>query len=494
MYEERKLHPIALVKEIVVNFRKNVIPIIVVLFSIFQGLRQSAMLGMWLLPILVALLILLILAPAVIKYLTYRYKLDEKGLRVKYGLFFRKNIYIPYERIQTVQQKQWFFYVPFHVVQILVETAGTSGKAEADLSAVPTSTAKELKDLRDGKKAEIEKTSEPDLAKSDPFAVPKKDEDAIRTIELKTKELLLMAVTSGGVFGGFIILIGVLSQYQEAIPREWLEEGINQAIRLGIVLFVIAAILLLLILWGISILATLFRFFQFKLKQFDDHLVIEKGLFERNTTTIKFDRIQGVVLIESPFRQMLKLASIKLITAGSSGDREQSGDILLIPIMKKQAAIETLHQILPNYHFERETIQSLPKKNRARFLFIYLVWTVLPFLAATLLFFPYGLIAVILPILGGLKAVASFRATGYSFSEQTLLLRSRPAFSKTTYLIRKERIQSMNVKRSIWMERTKTNHLHVALKSGNSSSTPFLRYLTGSGAKELYDWYRPNHD
>ncbi|EUJ19064.1 YbtB protein [Listeria aquatica FSL S10-1188] len=164
MYSERKLHPIALLKEMFDNLRKSIIPIVIGLFYIFQAIKNNQWFQAWLFPILIIIVILLMFAPAMIKYWTYRYTLEEKGLRIKYGLIFRKNIFIPYERIQTVQQKQWFFFIPFNVVQILVETAGTSGKAEADLSAVPKSVAQELKDLRDGKKAEkaVEQGENPD--------------------------------------------------------------------------------------------------------------------------------------------------------------------------------------------------------------------------------------------------------------------------------------------------------------------------------------------
>lgn len=494
MYSERKLHPIALLKEMFDNLRKSIIPIVIGLFYIFQAIKNNQWFQVWLFPILIVIVILLMLAPAAIKYWTYRYTLEEKGLRIKYGLIFRKNIFIPYERIQTVQQKQWFFFIPFNVVQILVETAGTSGKAEADLSAVPKSVAQELKDLRDGKKAEkaVEQGENPDQAIENSFAVQNESEDSLRTVELKTKELLLMAVTSSGVFGSLALIIAFLSQFWEAIPEEWLASGFEQAIQLGVLLFVILAILLLIVLWIFSIILTLFKFFQFKLHQFEDHLVVEKGLFERDTTTIKYERIQGVVIVESPLRQMLRLVSVKIITAGGADEQNQSGNILLIPIMKKQLALETIKEILPAYHFEETKIEKLPKQNRARFLMIYLGWSIIPFLILSVLFYPFGLIALLLPLLAGLKAMASFRATGFSLSEGTLLLRARPFLSKTTHLVRKERIQSMKVSRSIWMERTKTNHLSIALKSGESETTPFLRYLAGEQTERIYKWYHPN--
>lgn len=113
MYEDRRLHPIALIKELIVSVRQSIIPIAVVIFTLFRNFSGKGILSWWMYPLLVIALIILLLAPALIKYFTYRYRMDDKGIRVKYGLFFKKNIFIPYERIQTVQQKQWFFLHAF---------------------------------------------------------------------------------------------------------------------------------------------------------------------------------------------------------------------------------------------------------------------------------------------------------------------------------------------------------------------------------------------
>ncbi|WP_088825560.1 PH domain-containing protein [Listeria goaensis] len=491
MFEERKLHPIALIKEIIVNVRQNIVPIFVGFFSAFQAIRNNGFLPMWLLVLILILLALLILAPAFLKYMTYRYTLEAEGIRIKYGFVFRKNIYIPYERIQTIQEKQWFFYIPFNVTQILIETAGTKGKAEGDLSAVPKSVATELRDLREGKREEAATIEENNL--ENPFDVPKikESEKPIQTITLKTNQLLLMAVTSSGVLGGFVILLALFGQFQEVIPDDLISESYDQIVKLGVFMFVILAILALLIMWGVSIVATLFKYFQFKLKQFENHLEIEKGLLQRNHTTIRLERIQGVIITESPFRQMLGLVAVKLITAGSSGDKEHSGDILMLPIMKKKEALTIIQDVLPQYHVPNEALKHAPKSSLKRFIWIYFIWTIIPAIVASVLFYPLGFIALILPALAVLKAILSYRATGFHFASGTVLFRSRPFLSKTSHLVRKERIQAMHVRQSVWMAKSKTNHIQIAIKSGNSSTAAYLRYLGDEQTTELYAWYRP---
>ncbi|MBF2456214.1 PH domain-containing protein [Listeria welshimeri] len=489
MFEERSLHPIALIKEIITNIRRNIVPIVVGLFSVFRAINSRGYLPNWAVYLIIVIVVLLVLTPAVLKYITYKYTLEDQGIRIKYGLIFRKNTYIPYERIQTVQKKQWFFFIPFNVCQVLIETAGGNGKAEADLVAVPVGVVDELKDLRDGKKAAIQEvapeTEEKEVAEAEVEAPEK-------TVVLQTKQLILMAVTSGGVFGTLLIVLAFMQQFRDVIPTDWMETQAEQLWKMGIIVFIILIILLLLVLWGISIVTTLFKYFQFKLMKYPHSLVIEKGLLERNHTTISLARIQGITIIESPLRQMLGLVAVKVITAGNSGDEKQSGDILLLPIMKKDLALKTLKEMLPNYVFEIEEMERAPKSSLRRFLRIYLIWTIIPALVASIMFFPLGLVSFILPILAGIKAISSYRATGLFTEKHTLLVQSRPFISKLTHIIRKERIQGLSIRQSIWMEKGTSRHLNVWLKSGSTSTEAFVRYINKDQAITIYNWYSPS--
>ncbi|MBC1354691.1 PH domain-containing protein [Listeria welshimeri] len=489
MFEERSLHPIALIKEIITNIRRNIVPIVVGLFSVFRAINSRGYLPNWAVYLIIVIVVLLVLTPAVLKYITYKYTLEDQGIRIKYGLIFRKNTYIPYERIQTVQKKQWFFFIPFNVCQVLIETAGGNGKAEADLVAVPVGVVDELKDLRDGKKAAIQEvtpeTEEKEVAEAEVEAPEK-------TVVLQTKQLILMAVTSGGVFGTLLIVLAFMQQFRDVIPTDWMETQAEQLWKMGIIVFIILIILLLLVLWGISIVTTLFKYFQFKLMKYPHSLVIEKGLLERNHTTISLARIQGITIIESPLRQMLGLVAVKVITAGNSGDEKQSGDILLLPIMKKDLALKTLKEMLPNYVFEIEEMERAPKSSLRRFLRIYLIWTIIPALVASIMFFPLGLLSFILPILAGIKAISSYRATGLFTEKHTLLVQSRPFISKLTHIIRKERIQGLSIRQSIWMEKGTSRHLNVWLKSGSTSTEAFVRYINKDQAITIYNWYSPS--
>lgn len=187
-----------------------------------------------------------------------------------------------------------------------------------------------------------------------------------KTVMLQTKQLILMAVTSGGVFGTLLIVLAFMQQFREVIPTDWMEAQAEELWKMGIIVLIVLIVLILLVLWGISIVTTLFKYFQFKLMKYPNSLVVEKGLLERNHTTISLSRIQGITIIESPLRQMLGLVAVKVTTAGNSGDEKLSGDILLLPIMKKALALKTLKEMLPDYLFEIEKNGTCSKSQFAQ--------------------------------------------------------------------------------------------------------------------------------
>lgn len=122
---------------------------------------------------------------------------------------------------------------------------------------------------------------------------------------------------------------------------------------------------------------------------------------------------------------------------------------------------------------------------------IYLIWTVIPAIIASILFFPLGLISIILPILAGIKAIASYRATGVFMDKHTLLVQSRPIFSKLTHIIRKERIQGLSYDKA-FDGKGDSRHLNVWLKSGSTSAEAYVRYLNQDQAISVYNWYSPS--
>ena len=129
MYEPHRLHPAAILVFIGRNLRQMwqvLLPwfaIIVSKWSSFKGWGTF----------LLALTIVIYILYTTLYWMRYHYSIQGQELLLESGLFIRKKISIPLERIHGVQISQGLVQRLFGLVKLEVETAGGGKKAEVSL-------------------------------------------------------------------------------------------------------------------------------------------------------------------------------------------------------------------------------------------------------------------------------------------------------------------------------------------------------------------------
>lgn len=86
----------------------------------------------------------LALIPLRFRYQTMRYRFDEEGVSMRWGVLFRKEINLTYARIQDIHLVSNFVERWFGLARIQIQTASGSAKAEMTIEGVP-----EFERLRD---------------------------------------------------------------------------------------------------------------------------------------------------------------------------------------------------------------------------------------------------------------------------------------------------------------------------------------------------------
>lgn len=105
MSEKQHFHPLALLVNFVYLVRGTFYLFLLILFQNNQGILR----GGW----LAGGLLLLLLCYAGVKYWFAYYEISPEQVVVYQGLFRKKETILPYERMQTIKQRQWFFFRPF---------------------------------------------------------------------------------------------------------------------------------------------------------------------------------------------------------------------------------------------------------------------------------------------------------------------------------------------------------------------------------------------
>ncbi len=463
----RRQHPVAAISQVLDIIKGNIIPI---LFLMLVGSGDgSAFQFMGILPIL-----LLLLAAGVLSWWRFTYQIVNGELHIKRGVFFRKNIYLSPERIQVIDITTGIVQRIFGLVAVEVKTAGSSSKA-ARIDAITRAEAEWLRDtLRKGKP---EANTEGDAEAAAP-----------RIYTLGMKDLLIAASTSGNLAVTLSIVAGAMSQLDQFLTEERVAYFLESAVpgSMGVNLIVSLVILGLAISWVLSFLGTFIKHYGFTLRVDEEELHLESGLFERKQLTIPFNRIQAVRIKEELLRQPFGYAAVFLESAGYGDERNSA--TTLFPLLASRETAAFLQEVIPEYNVSVEGVRP-PGKALRRYL-LRMTWVSLAIILPVWLLVPYGVYAWLLLIPALMLGYFQYKDAMIGVANKTMVIRSR-GLSKTTAIIKKHRVQAIEISQNPFQRRLKLCTYSATVASGNRGRTFLIRELDEPGALRFFNWVSP---
>lgn len=479
-----KLHPISAVINFVKGLKELIIPIAIIFLSRF--LNRSEELNFWtdLLPILIiGVPIIFYLVSGIIKWWTFIYWFEDDELRVEYGLFIKKKRYIPFERIQSLNYKEGIFHQLFGLVQVMVETAGsTDGKPEVELTAVKRDEAKRIElQMYQSKKRQNNLEPGSNIEEGDFISEPLSE----NIHKMSNKDLLILATTSNSIGVVLAGLAAVLGQFSEYIPYNLIFEELSVFVQFGIVMILLTIIVGLLIAWLLSIGLTFLSYYDFTVMKESEKVIVSRGLLEKKKVTIPLNRVQAIKIVENPLRQLFGFASVIIESAGgAAGEKEKK--MTLFPLIKKKQLIPILNELFPKFELELDIVRP-PKKAKTFFYRMDFVWLI-PIMGLCIYFYyPYGLLSILLTIPIILLGIWQFRTTGFTIHNNQLTIVYR-TISRVTFLVEKKRIQVVTRKQSYFQKRKKLASIQATVMSGLTGATAVASHLNEDEANTVLDW------
>ncbi|MGB6190458.1 MAG: PH domain-containing protein [Aeromonas molluscorum] len=191
--ERRKFHPSVMIVHFIRGIRKWLFFIIIVVIDKDNTLALELA--------AISAILVIVMITSLVKYFTYTYRLTMQKIIVYKGIIKKKETDISYDRIQTIKQRQWFFFKPFKVVELLIETASsTPGEAEASLTAVDSSLLETIEQLRTFSRSNNKDSEEIALVPSVSFT-------------LSNKQLFIYSLTDLSVFLVFGTIVTFLIEW-----------------------------------------------------------------------------------------------------------------------------------------------------------------------------------------------------------------------------------------------------------------------------------------
>ncbi len=472
MSEFKRQHPVAAISRVVDLIRGNLITIIIILVFGASGTGTPSF--HW---VFVALMVFLLVA-GVAGWWRFVYRVEKGELQIKQGIMVRRNLYLTRDRVQVIDVTAGLVQRLFGLVKVEIKTAGSSSR-EASLSAITRREADYLTrllrnngELQPGME-DIAEKAEGQTQQEQRYALPGKD--------------LLIAASTSGSFGiALSIIATIFSQIEPLLDESAVGDWLIQVLPSEADTFFIVTVILIFVVfaWLMSFFGTLIRYGDFTLTVKKDELVVRRGIFEKKRITVPFNRIQALRIVEGTMRQPLGYAMLHVESAGY-GDHQDSGSVVVFPLIKKSRVNDFLEKVIPDYKF---TVNSVKPPKRALTRYIIRSSAVL---AIVLMFF-YWLLGSpgwiwFFMIPGIFWGWLRHRDAAVSIQPEKMVLQSR-VLARTTAVVRRNRAQDAT-KSASWIQKfRKLANLEVSVASGDQGRSFQVRELEEADAEELLPW------
>ena len=315
-------------------------------------------------------------------YRRFEYELTEDTLDIRSGVLSRREREIPYGRIQNVDITRNVLQRLVGLAAVNIETAG-GGSTEAALQYVTPHEATRLQqDIHRHKRGETPDTQPPEsqAGSNDATGVDHRagsdqqqgvgrshEVDDQLLFEIAPSELALAGVLSFDprVPGAIIALFtGSVPFISPIVPFE-----APPLIVLGILGGLLAAGIVL--AWVVGAASAIVNYWGFRLTRSEDELRYERGLLQRYSGTIPFDKIQAITITDNPLKRRTGYATLVVETAGyAPGQSGGRGSEAAVPIGDRGRVERLADQITDT---EEPAFERPPKRIRRRYLIRYLL-------------------------------------------------------------------------------------------------------------------------
>lgn len=475
MSKQKRLHPIAVGASFLKQLKDMIFPLLAV--TIFGGRGTDWGLFSFFTPIAFVTLTFIF---GVLNWLRFTYRIEENELRIESGIIVRKKRYIPFERIQSLDLTEGILHRAFGLVKLNVETAGGSGKQEAEavLAAISKEEANKIQAIFSASK-DADTWSEGEIL-----------QEQAMIYKMTQTDLFILAVTSGGTGVILSAAFAFLMQFDEIIPYKLVYRQFENLVDNGILFVTMLLAMGLFAVWLMALVGTLFKYGNFTVMKTKDDLIITRGLLEKRQITVPLKRIQAIRITQNPIRQLIGYASVYVENAGGSLENGELAKVILLPVVKNGEIKRILGDCLLDYHFD---VKIHPAPKRALIRYLMKGWLfILPIVIIPVFFLkPWVWVSFFAILTVTYIQYLAYRDAGWGIEGNQLALQYR-RLTKNIVFMEKGKIQSANIEQSFFQRKKELSTIQALIKSGQGGTGGRVVDLELNDAAYIYQWFSYN--
>ena len=256
---------------------------------------------------------------SIIAYFKFYYYIKDDEFVIEKGLFQKKKINIPFDRIQTINFEQNLIHQAFNVVSLEIDSAGSNQKeislqaikreeAEAIRAFIMTEKAKLLSNTQEIPRDIILEEESPNiLMRLSPF-------DLIK-VGISQNHIRVLGIIMGFGFWIFQTVID-FDFIDENNPMEYLEKDYGLGMLISLWVYLLLAIIIISIL--ISLILTIFQHFDLRFFRTKAGFKVVSGLFTKREESANINKIQLIRWEDSILKRIFNIFQLGLFQASSA--------------------------------------------------------------------------------------------------------------------------------------------------------------------------------
>jgi len=430
----------------------------ILLITIFKDKENTG----WKLLSFVVIVTVIALTIALIGYFNFKFHVANNQLIIRQGVFKKKVLTIPLDKIQTVHLEQSIWHTLTHSFKVIIDTAGTE-KVESSIYALNAAIAASFKQLL------LEQ--QPHTAEHMPVMLKQ-----TTIIKVNATDLLKLCLTANHIETLVLVCIFVFSKIEDLKPVlnnasfGWLEQYEKQlAFTWKLVLAITLIITILSVI--ISSIRVLLRYANFNVQVSSKGFHIRGGLIQSRQMVIPFNKVQ---LMSWNANFLKRFAGIYILHLKAIGEDDlKKKQKVLFPITNNQQ----LAQVTPYYQTDLPNVGNNGYEIKKAYTWLRALWMGIPTASILgtigyltggyaglwlLLWLPYFIIVT-----------AVFRKNFRFFVNEEALQLNTGAWGRQSVLMNWNKVQSVILKQSPYQRRNQLASL-IFFTAGGKVKLPYI--------------------
>jgi putative membrane protein len=475
----KTLSPIAIIYFVFSSLKAMVGNVIYLLPAIYFGYSKLVEHPQIWGPVFAGVLLLFVLF-AVASFRVYRYRLTTNNIEIRSGIFKKKHLNLPFERIQNVKIEQPIYYRLTGFACLQLDTAGSTGQ-EAKVVALPLDFAEQLKQQILGKTFISPETSDlQGTARHDTPDTMDNQSPEIILNQRSLSDLIIHGITSNRIW----IFLGGLAPFFDNIADNvggWFSKigidlkdlfSLETHSLLEVGLYAISlTMLIMLVLISFSVIGSIISFYGYTLSKVDDRYIRRSGLLTKHEVSMRLSRLQMIVRKQDWLDVLLKRINLKYEQSSdkvASQSASAQSSKIIVPSVRPHEADKLIADAYPDNNLSHIKFLAISQRFILRHIGFYLFPLLIIIGGFALSKQNISLVFSILALFFVLSSLVVLRWKRWGFAQDGRYIYLRKGlFGVDYYCFPSYKVQQTQFKQSVMMKKRKLASVRLILASGS---------------------------